>query len=91
LLYRISFVCSIICSMIQACIMQTFNVESIGRFTYSIGRFCFKLDIPYVSYSAKKCMFHPMYCLDVQTHSTTKDSILEEYPFQSVDKEGQWI
>lgn len=71
--------------------MQIFNVKSMSRFTYSIGRFCFKLDIPYVSYSAKKCMCHPTYCLDMQTHSTTKDSILEEYPFQSVDKEGQWI
>jgi len=36
--------------------MQIFNVESMSRFSYSIGRFCFKLDIPYVSYSAKKCV-----------------------------------
>jgi len=71
--------------------MQIFNVKSTSSFTYSIGRFCFKLGIPYVSYSATKCMCHPTYCLDMQTHSTAKDSILEEYPFQSVDKEGQWI
>jgi hypothetical protein len=36
--------------------MQIFNVESMNGFTYSIGRFCFKLDIPYISYSAKKCV-----------------------------------
>jgi len=71
--------------------MQIFNEESMSRFTYSTGRFSFKLDIPYVSYSAKKSVFHPTYCLDMQTHSITKNSILEEYPFQSVDKEGQWI
>lgn len=71
--------------------MQIFNVKSLSRFTYYMGRFCFKLDIPNVSYSAKKHMFHPMYCLDMQTHSTTKGSILQEYLFQLADKESQWI
>jgi hypothetical protein len=71
--------------------MLIFNLNSMSRLSDSIGRFCFKLDIPHISHSAKKCMFHPMHGFQMQTHDTTKDSILEEYFFQSVDKEGQWI
>jgi hypothetical protein len=71
-------------------IMQIFNVKFISRFTYSTGSLCFQLDIPYISHSVTKGTFHRTCCSDMQTHIATRDSILE-HPFQSADKEGQWI
>lgn len=59
-----------------------------SRLSDSTGRFCFKLDILSISCSAKKCMFHPMYGFEMQTHNTTKDSILEEYFFSICSQRG---